>query len=248
MREMELAVVTGGSRGLGRELCLGLSKYPFQKVINIDVVEPEEDVGEIMEYIECDITNKAQLLVARERINKEHGQVDLLLNNAAVNHHNYLEDLTEEEFMRVINVNVKGLYLTCKVFLPHLKETEGTICNIVSNASDKPMTASLGYNASKGAQQIMTKQLARELTRRHNITVFSASPNKLDGTHMSKQIDEWCPEVRGWTKEEAKEYQLNGLLTGEETDPRAIAEVLSFILAKKERHKFMTGCDLGFGE
>jgi len=128
-----------------------------------------------------------------------------------------------------------------------LIDSEGTILNIISDASHTPMTASLPYNASKGAQFIMNKQLARELTKRFNITVFGISPNKLKGTEMSKYIDEAAAETRGWTKEYAKKYQKQGLLTGKETDPKTIAEIVGFLLEKKERHEFLSGCDLEFG-
>jgi len=243
---MKNAVVTGGSRGLGKEICKELRKQGLE-VINLDIVEPIYKKDK-KNYIKCDITKEGDLKKAKRIIESEFGNLDILVNNAAKNHHNFLEDVSEEEFMSVINVNVKGLFLTSKVLLPLLKDTKGTICNIVSNAAKTPMTASIAYNASKGAQLIMTRQMARELTKEHDITVFAVSPNKLDGTHMSEQIDEWCPEVRGWAKEYAKQYQLDALLTGEETDPGVVAEVIAFILAEKKRHKYLSGCNFEFGQ
>ena len=53
--------------------------------------------------------------------------------------------------------------------------------------------------------------------------------------------------TRGWTREEAQRYQLAGLLAGEETDPVAVAEFIAYLLGSKERHKYLTGCDLQYG-
>jgi NAD(P)-dependent dehydrogenase (short-subunit alcohol dehydrogenase family) len=128
-----------------------------------------------------------------------------------------------------------------------LSKNEGTIVNIVSNAAHMPMTCSLAYNASKAAAHIMTLQLARELTKKHNITVFGIAPNKLSGTGMSDAIDEQVVATRGWSKEYAQEYQLNGLLTGEETPPTQLAEFMAYLLQSKQHHKYLTGCILPYG-
>ena len=94
---------------------------------------------------------------------------------------------------------------------------------------------------------IMTKQMARELTRRHGITVFSISPNKLKGTEMSNAIDAEVVRTRGWSMEEAQKYQLAGLLSGEETDPKQVAEFVAYLLQDKDHHKYLTGCDIQYG-
>jgi len=107
------------------------------------------------------------------------------------------------------------------------------------------MRCSAAYNASKGAALILTKQLARELSP--DITVFSISPNKLAGTGMSDSIDKQVCETRGWTLEEAQKYQLQGLLTGEETPVANLVNFISFLLATKGNHKYLTGCDIPYG-
>ena len=109
-----------------------------------------------------------------------------------------------------------------------------------------PMTCSLLTMHPK-VQHIMTLQLARELTKKHGITVFGIAPNKLKGTGMSDAIDDQVVKTRGWTKEYAQQYQLNGLLTGEETPPQRLAEFVAFLLQSKEHHKYLTGCILPYG-
>jgi NAD(P)-dependent dehydrogenase (short-subunit alcohol dehydrogenase family) len=146
-----------------------------------------------------------------------------------------------------MNINAKGIFRMTQWALPALVKSKGTVLNIVSNASHMPMTTSLAYNASKGAAHIMTLQLARELSKRHGITVFGISPNKLKGTEMSKDIEEQVIKHRGWTREYAEQYQINALLAGEETDPAQLAEFIAFLLSTKPRHKFLTGCILPYG-
>jgi NAD(P)-dependent dehydrogenase (short-subunit alcohol dehydrogenase family) len=109
------------------------------------------------------------------------------------------------------------------------------------------MRGSLAYNASKGAAHIMTLQMARELYQRHGITVFGISPNKLSGTPMSDSIDRQVCEQRGWAMEKAREYQLAGLATGEETDPEVLAEFIAFLVSTKKRHQYLHGCILPYG-
>lgn len=173
--------------------------------------------------------------------------VDVLVNCAGVNGIDHLEDLSEEKWDRILDTNVKGIYKMSQALLPMLIESKGTIVNIVSNAAHVPMTASAAYNASKGAAKILTSQMARELTRRHGITVFSVSPNKLSGTGMSDQIDQEVVRTRGWTLEQAQAYQKQSLLAGDETPPVRVAEFLTFLLSDKERHRYLTGCDLQYG-
>jgi NAD(P)-dependent dehydrogenase (short-subunit alcohol dehydrogenase family) len=155
--------------------------------------------------------------------------------------------VSDQEWNEVIDTNVGGIFKMTKACLPKLILSKGTVINIVSNAAHMPMRCSAAYNASKGAALILTKQLARELTPKHGITVFSVSPNKMAGTGMSNSIDDQVCKTRGWTKDQAQKYQLASLLTGEETTPLAVADFIAFLLSSKERHKYLSGCDIPYG-
>ncbi len=174
-------------------------------------------------------------------------KIDVLINNAGVNIIDWLENFEESDWDKVMDTNAKGIYMMTKACLPGLIKSKGTVINIVSNAAHMPMTCSLAYNASKGAAHIMTLQMARELTKKHGITVFGIAPNKLSGTGMSDDIDNQVVATRGWTTEHAQQYQLNGLLTGEETPPERLAEFVAFLLQSKDHHKYLTGCILPYG-
>lgn len=175
------------------------------------------------------------------------GELDVLINCAGVNIINWLEKFSDAQWDLVMDVNAKGIFKMSQVCLPMLAKSKGTIVNVVSNAAHMPMTCSLAYNASKGAAHIMTLQLARELTKKWGITVFGIAPNKMKGTGMSDAIDEQVVVTRGWTKEQAVAYQLQGLLAGEETPPEAVAEFLAYLLRDKDNHKFLTGTVIPYG-
>ena len=222
---MSNILITGSGKGLGKAMKDELEKQGHL-VIGYDINNGD------------DVT-KAETAAS---IN-----VDVLINNAGVNLIDWLENFTEDMWDKVMDVNAKGIYMMSRACLPSLIKNKGTILNIVSNASHMPMTCSLAYNASKGAAHIMTLQMARELTKKHGITVFGIAPNKLSGTGMSKSIDEQVVKTRGWANDYARQYQLDGLLTGEETPPQRLAEFIAYLLQSKEHHKYLTGCILPYG-
>lgn len=221
-------LITGAEAGLGKEMATALRDFghevlSFDRKLGHDVTCPQTTYG-----------------AAPQRL-------DVLINCAGVNITGWLEDYSEQDWDAVMDINAKGIYKMTQWALPALISTRGTVLNIVSNASHMPMTTSLAYNASKGAAHIMTLQLARELTKRHGITVFGISPNKLCGTEMSKDIEDQVVRHRGWTPQYAAQYQLQSLLAGEETDPTTLAEFVAFLLSNKQRHKYLTGCVLPYG-
>lgn len=225
---MSSVMITGAGAGLGQLISKALfdaghTVFIFDRKLGHDVRDPADSWGAPPEGL------------------------DILINCAGVNKTAWLEDLPETQWDEVMGVNAKGIFKMTQWALPELVKTRGTVLNIVSNASHMPMTTSLAYNASKGAAHIMTLQLARELSKKHGITVFGISPNKLRGTEMSQDIEDQVVALRGWTPEYAQQYQLNALLAGEETDPAELAAFISYLLSSKARHKFLTGCILPYG-
>lgn len=219
-------IITGSSNGLGNALITGLHMMGFN-CWRYDIEEGLDVRKPNVPGVEAGMP------------------LDILINCAGVNDIDWLDQFSEERWDEVMSVNVKGIFMMTKACLPALRRANGTVLNIVSNAAHMPMRCSAAYNASKGAALILTKQLARELAP--DITVFSVSPNKLKGTKMSEQIDAQVCATRGWSLEKAQEYQLAGLLTGEETPVEQCAEFICHLLSSKERHKYLTGCDIPYG-
>lgn len=227
-----VAIVTGASSGLGLEIAHALKGHDYT-VLNWSL-ETGVDVSQ-----EHAVRSEAKAALAR------YHQIDVVVNCAGINHIEWIAQTDVLDWQRVMDCNCKSIFLMAKHCAPLMKR--GTFCNIISNASHVPMTASIAYNASKGAAAIMTRQMARELWAERGHTVFGISPNKLAGTEMSKRTEEKVPLVRGWTPEEAAARQKQALLIGEETSPETLAEFVGFLLSTKERHRYLAGCILEYG-
>lgn len=239
---MSSAVITGGTSGLGRAIIEMMPKWNFCNLSRMRVDDPEVLPNE--RRFDCDVRFSLDDYV--DEIT-EHSEIKVLINCAGINHLSWFEELSPPLWDDVMDTNAKAIYRTTKAFLPYLKESRGTILNIISNASHVPMTASLVYNASKAAAHMMTLQLAREFTKRYGITVFGISPAKMKDTRMSAFIDEMVPVIRGWSPEEARAYQLNSLVTGEEIDPSDVAEFIRFLLTHPQVSKNFSGCVIPYG-
>lgn len=253
MESKKVCVVTGGSKGLGYEICREMVEKGF-RVINVDKELPdntETTLPKILNF-QADISSEESINEFKERLG-DFGvdRIDILINNASKNDVCWFEELTLERFMSVIDVNIKGYFLVTHTLLPLIKkgEGQGTIVNVASHSAWKPMTAETAYNMSKSAQLMMSKQLAREFSKLgYKTTVFCVSPNKLAGTPMSDKMDWEASVVRGWDYHQNRKIQVEKLLAKEETDPKRLAEYMAFLLEKKERHKYLTGCNMEYGD
>lgn len=218
------ALVTGAASGLGRAIATHLALHGYV------VKEFDASYGHDVRSPKLSDIPKG---------------LDVLVNCAGINKIGWLETFAEQDWDAVLDTNAKGIFMMAQACVPALRPRKGTILNIVSNAAHMPMRCSAAYNASKGAALILTKQLARELSP--DITVFSISPNKLAGTGMSDDIDRQVQVTRGWTAQQARDYQLAGLLTHEETPVELVAEFVGFLLQDKAHHKYLAGCDIPYG-
>jgi len=245
---MKTVMITGHTYGLGAAIVNRFAQLDGEFEVHgiVDKLPPAMDKSSLLwkrTYL-CDISNSKRVEALAAEIDYP---IDILINNAGVNYIDWMQNISVDDWDKVMNTNARGIWLVTKALLENLKETKGTIVNVVSNAMNVPMTHSIAYNASKGAAGIMTRQMARELQREHGICVFGICPNKLAGTNMSKYIENRVVELRGWTPEQADKYQLQALLAGQETQPDQVAELLVWLLSRPRRHKYLTGCLLELG-
>jgi NAD(P)-dependent dehydrogenase (short-subunit alcohol dehydrogenase family) len=181
----QTAVITGASRGLGKEMAVALA----QAGANIVMVSRGKDqlqkaaldvraAAPAVKVLACpaDVTNRSEIEAAFARAIKELGRIDILVNNAGINIRAPIEDIKDDDWARVQQVNVNGVLNGCRAVAPHMiARRYGRIINIGSALSLIGLAHRVPYCASKGAVLAMTKALAVELADK-GITVNCICP------------------------------------------------------------------------
>jgi NAD(P)-dependent dehydrogenase (short-subunit alcohol dehydrogenase family) len=242
--ENKVAIVTGGALGIGKSACLLLAKEGA-KVAVTDILDQEgqrvvneikESKG-IAEFWHLDVSKEEEVRKVFADIYKTFGKIDVLVNNAGISGVSKpTEEITEEEWDRVMAVNVKGVFFCTKHSIPYMRKAGGgSIINLSSiygivSAPDVPP-----YHASKGAVRIMTKTDAF-LYAKDNIRVNSVHPGFI-----------WTPMLENFLKSqgevEAGRKMLDSLQPiGHIGEPEDIAYGIVYLAS--DESKFVTGSEL----
>jgi len=190
----KVAIVTGSRRGIGKEIALALAKAGANVVvsdINLDdcnkVVEEIKAIGKKGLAVKADVSNPEDLSQMINLTTEKFGKVDILVNNAGIYMQKSLTDVTEQDFDRVLDINLKGVFLCSKAAVPEMiKQGKGKIINITSIAGQVGFANSSAYCASKGAIINMTRELALELAQ-YKINVNAIGPGVIE-TDMTKEL------------------------------------------------------------
>ena len=180
----KIAIVTGGSRGIGKEICLKFASLGANLVINYigDKTQAEdtkaecEKLGAKVALSEGDVSKMADCEKLFQTAVDTFGRVDILVNNAGITRDNLLMRMSEEEFDAVIAVNLKGTFNCMKqAALPMMKQKYGKIINMASVVGVTGNAGQVNYAASKAGVIGMTKSMAKELANR-GVTVNAIAP------------------------------------------------------------------------
>lgn len=236
MENRKTALVTGGSRGIGKAICLELAKEGMDIVFSYRSGEEEAKkvVAMLEEYqvnalaVKADVAKKEDSLELIAKALEFGGQkIDVLVNNAGITRDNLMMRMTDEEFEQVIDTNLKGtFYMMREVSKLMLKKRSGRIINISSVVGIKGNAGQVNYAASKAGVIGMTKSLARELAGR-KITVNAVAPGMIE-TDMTAVLPE-----------KAKEEILNSIPMKEMGKPEDIAKAVAFLAT--EAGRYITG-------
>lgn len=221
----KVALVTGGARGIGREIALTFGKNSATVIVNYngskdkaqELVSLIEEQGGKATAIQCDVSDNEACKDMIDQVLKEYGRVDILVNNAGVTRDNLIMRMSEEDYDLVLNTNLKGAFHTIRhLSRSFLKQRSGKIINISSITGIMGNPGQANYAASKAGLIGLTKSVAKELGSR-GICVNAIAPGFIE-TDMTNALGE---EVRA-----AYEKQIP---LGRLGKPQDIAELALFL-------------------
>jgi 3-oxoacyl-[acyl-carrier protein] reductase len=197
----KVALVTGGSRGIGKAIAVALAKeganvvlsYAGNEAAAAETVKAITDAGGKAKAVRFDIADGKASTDAVEAIFKDYGKLDVLVNNAGVTIDGLIMRYRDEDWDKTINTNLKGTFNLCRaVCRPMMKQRKGSIINLASVVGEMGNAGQTAYAASKAGIVGMTKALARELAPR-NIRVNAVTPGFI-ATDMTSHIPEDAKE------------------------------------------------------
>ncbi len=236
-------VVTGGASGIGRAIAERFALHGARvHVLDLDTKGAEATVQAILEFggeasaVECDVTDQSCVqevfgkLTSCERIH-------VLVNNAGISQIGSLETTTEEEFDRVIRVNVKGVYNCMYAAIGHMKDAGGgVILNIASIAASAALAERFAYSTSKGAVVAMTYSVAKDYLR-YNIRCNCISPARVH----TPFVDGYLRKVYPGREQEMFEKLSQSQPIGRMARPEEVAALALFLCS--DEASFLTGVD-----
>ena len=232
------ALVTGGSRGIGKAICLSLAAEGADVIVNYNTSESkaEEVVKQIKdEYgteaiaIGANVAEESQVLKMYETIMKKFSKIDILVNNAAVCPTGAVENMSLKTWQEAMNVNLNGTFLCSRQFVKQQidKGLKGRIVNVVSQAAFRgSLSGKAPYDASKGGIVTFTISLAREMAP-HGIGVNAIAPGLVMTEMLAKAINK------------NPEKYLSRVPLHRIAEPEEIANVVTFLAS--DRSSYMTG-------
>ena len=238
------AIVTGGSAGIGRAICERFAEEGARvAVADVDVDGGRETIRLVRQaggeatFIKTDVSVESEVEAMVSAAVEAFGAVDVLVNDAAVFVFGAIEDVTGDDWQRVMGVNVIGAANTVKHTIPHMKAAGGgAIVNVASVSSFIAQPAFIPYNASKGALLQLTRCLALDLAP-HNIRVNCVCPGSIR-TAASERHRKFI----GASVEEYHELSTEGAYLKRVGQPREVANGVLFLAS--DEASFITGTPL----
>jgi 3-oxoacyl-[acyl-carrier protein] reductase len=234
----KVALVTGGSRGLGKAICLSLAAEGAKVAVNYrrtaDKAQAVVDEIKTQYGLEAltvggNVAEEADVLSIFEQVTEKFSQIDILVNNAAVCPTCQVKDMSKQMWTETIEVNLTGTFLTSREFVKRLLDADrkGRIVNIVSQAAFRGSTTGHApYDASKGGIVSFTIALAREVAQK-GIGVNAVAPGLILTDMVAKVL-----------KENEQKY-LSRIPLHRIAEPKEVADVVTFLAS--ERAGYMTG-------
>lgn len=215
-------LITGGTGSIGRELVLSLAKNGLDVIFtyhsNLSEAQAIASNFDNVKFIKLDLANIDSINEVVDFINhKNNGQLDFLINNAAVTSDALFEKMSDDQIQKIVNIDLVGPMILTNKLIDHLKKSQGRIINIASVSGQIGNIGQANYSAAKGGLISFTKVLAKELGR-FNVTVNAISPGLIN-SKMSESIPR-----------EIKEKIIKKISLNKLGQPEDIAELVLFLL------------------
>lgn len=234
----KVAVVTGGNSGIGAAIVLGLAKQGARVVIDyvshpesVDVLERQiADLGDQAVGIKADVSQIADLQRLVDATVQKFGRLDIFVNNAGIETRTSILDTTEEQYEKVLNVNLKSAFFATQIASKQMikQKSGGRIINISSVHEDWPMPGNIAYCVSKGGMRMLTRTAALELAK-HGILLVNVGPGAVA-----------TPINVSTMKDPILMQKLNDAIPlGRMAKPEEIASVVAFLAS--DGASYMTG-------
>jgi NAD(P)-dependent dehydrogenase (short-subunit alcohol dehydrogenase family) len=232
----KIALVTGAGRGIGYHTALALAKYGAELIVTSRTVPELENVAEAIRNMgrqaviqPVDITEVNQIRSMVDTAKEAFGRIDILVNNAGINRPQPAVDVTEENWDRIMDTNLKGLFFCAQaVGRVMIAQNYGKIINISSDAGSVGLVKRAAYCASKGGVNLLTKVLALEWAA-HNVNVNAIAP-----AFIKTPLTEPMFKDKGF-----KEYVLGNTPLGRVGQPEEVGGAVVFLASKAS--DYMTG-------
>lgn len=201
MEEKQVVLVTGGSRGIGKAIALKYAEKGYNVAINY--VSDKTDINELTKefkekgaesiILKADVSKSEEVEEFIKKVVEKFGRIDVLVNNAGITRDTLLMRMKEEDFDKVIEINLKGTFLVTKAVTPYMmKKRNGRIINLSSVVGVTGNAGQCNYSASKAGIIGFTKSVAKELASR-NIRANAVAPGFID-TDMTNVLSEEVKE------------------------------------------------------
>ena len=242
--QRSIVAITGAARGIGAAVAARFAQDQGWAVRGYDVLDAEDgtsDASASYTVDHCNVALEADVIESVQRLDDEFGRVDVLVNVAGIIVVKPVTDVTWDEFERLINVNLGGVFLWCKHAIPLMKrQGGGVIVNMASVSGHVGQVDHVLYGATKGAILAFTRALAWELAP-SGIRVVSVSPGSVDTEMLRSDLRAESAQL-GTTYEDLKAERESEQALGRWASPAEIAEPVFFLAS--QGGSFITGADL----
>jgi len=239
----KIAVVTGGGSGIGRAVSLLFAKQgAVVCILDMDEHGGTSVANEIRAengqsfFQKCNVAKQKEVNQAVNTIASKYATIDILVNNAGIAHIGTAETTNEEDFERLLKVNVKGVYNCLHAVLPIMKMKGGVILNLASAASSVGVSERFAYTTTKGAVVGMTLSVAKDYVS-DNIRCNSVSPGRIHTPFVDGYLQKTYPGKEQEMFEKLSKTQPIGRMG----TPEEVAGLILYLCS--DEASFITGCD-----